>query len=93
MQQVAALTKPAHVDALLQRCGGGEGARGKERAAWGACILLFTDKPATPPLFKSLAAQYAGKLVRPRLESPPGSFTTQEPLHPYTLCPEQCNKG
>ncbi len=80
------------MDALLQRCGGGDGARGKERAAWGACILLFTDKPATPPLFKSLAAQYAGKLVRLCLGPPPGSLSTLEPLLPNSLCPE-CNKG
>ena len=65
--QVTALSKPAQLDALLARCGGSAaGAKGtaKGAAAWGACVLLFTDKAATPPLFKSLAAQYAGKLVR-----------------------------
>ncbi len=61
--QVTALSKPAQVDTLLQRCGG-SGGSGKGAAAWGACILLFTDKSATPPLYKSLAAQYASKLVR-----------------------------
>lgn len=60
------MSKPAQLDALLARCGGSAGAKGaaKVAAAWGACVLLFTDKAATPPLYKSLAAQYAGKLVR-----------------------------
>lgn len=64
--QVTALSKPAQLDALLARCGGSAGAKGttKGAAAWGACVLLFTDKAATPVLYKSLAAQYAGKLVR-----------------------------
>ena len=64
--QVTALSKPAQLDALLARCGGGGGAKGaaKGAASWGACVLLFTDKLTTPPLYKSLAAQYAGKLVR-----------------------------
>ena len=42
---------------------GGKGGGGKEAAAWGACVLLFTDKKDTSPLYKSLAGQYAGKVA------------------------------
>ena len=46
------------------RGGDGKAKKGaKSGAAWGGCVLLFSDKKQTSPLYKSLAAQYAGKLA------------------------------
>ena len=66
--QVATLTKQAHLDALLQRCGSeiasGSGSSGRGgAAAWGACMVLATDKATTSPLYLSLAANFNGKLA------------------------------
>ena len=38
-------------------------AGGKPAAAWGVCILLLTAKTSTAPMYKSLAAQFEGKLA------------------------------
>ncbi len=35
----------------------------KAAAAWGVCILLLTAKANTSPMYKSLAAQFEGKLA------------------------------
>ena len=35
----------------------------KAAAAWGVCILLLTAKANTAPMYKSLAAQFDGKLA------------------------------
>ena len=35
----------------------------KAAAAWGVCILLLTAKANTSPMYKSLAAQFDGKLA------------------------------
>ena len=64
--QVTVLTSGEKLEAFLQRCGGGDGKAkkgAKSGAAWGGCVLLFSDKKQTSPLYKSLAAQYAGKLA------------------------------
>lgn len=65
--QVTVLSSGNKLEAFLQRCGGpGEGKAkkgAKSGAAWGGCVLLFSDKKETSPLYKSLAAQYAGKLA------------------------------
>ena len=60
------LSSNEKLDTFLQRCGGGDGkakAGAKSGASWGGCVLLFSDKKQTSPLYKSLAAQYAGKLA------------------------------
>ena len=62
------LGSPDKLEAFLARCGGGgssgKGKKpGKDGASWGGCVLLFSDKKQTSPLYKSLAAQYAGKLA------------------------------
>lgn len=59
---------PDKLEAFLARCGGGgssgKGKKpGKDGASWGGCVLLFSDKKQTSPLYKSLASQYAGKLA------------------------------
>jgi len=56
---VELLATEAEMDAALGRCMGS----GKDRAAWSMCLLLFTDKTDTPPMFKSLALQYEGDVV------------------------------
>lgn len=66
--QVTVLGSPDKLEAFLARCGGGGSSRkgkkpGKDGASWGGCVLLFSDKKQTSPLFKSLASQYAGKLA------------------------------
>ena len=64
--QVAVLSSTEKLETFLQRCGGGDGkakAGAKSGASWGGCVLLFSDKQKTSPLYKSLAAQYAGKLA------------------------------
>ena len=60
------LSSADKVDAFLGQCGGGDGKAKKNvgsGAAWGGCVLLFSDKKQTSPLYKSLAAQHAGKLA------------------------------
>ena len=64
--QVTVLSSGEKLEAFLERCGGGDGKAkksAKSGAAWGGCVLLFSDKKQTSPLYKSLAAQYAGKLA------------------------------
>ena len=64
--QVTVLSSGNKLEAFLQRCGGDDGKSkksAKSGAAWGGCVLLFSDKKQTSPLYKSLAAQYAGKLA------------------------------
>ncbi|CAL5222385.1 g4741 [Coccomyxa viridis] len=65
-QKVTVLSSGEKLEAFLERCGGGDGKAkksAKSGAAWGGCVLLFSDKKQTSPLYKSLAAQYAGKLA------------------------------
>ena len=62
------LGSPDKLEAFLGRCGGGKEAgkgkkAGKDGASWGGCVLLFSDKKQTSPLYKSLSSQYAGKLA------------------------------
>ena len=60
------LSSADKLDAFLGQCGGGDGKAKKgigSGAAWGGCVLLFSDKKQTSPLYRSLAAQYAGKLA------------------------------
>lgn len=52
------VNRKAQLDVLLKRCAGGKGA-----AAWGACVVLITDKATTSPLYLSLAAEFDGKLA------------------------------
>ena len=76
------------LEAFLQRCGGGEagggGAKGKkvgkDGASWGGCVLLFSDKKATSPLYKSLAAQHAGKLAFGEVRARCGPFALYHPV-------------
>lgn len=66
---MAVLGSPDKLEAFLGRCGGsGQGGKGKkpsgrDGASWGGCVLLFSDKKQTSPLFKSLSSQFAGKLA------------------------------
>lgn len=65
---MAVLGSPDKLEAFLGRCGGGKEAgkgkkAGKDGALWGGCVLLFSDKKQTSPLYKSLSSQYAGKLA------------------------------
>ena len=68
--KVTQLPSPEKLPGFLQRCGGAGGgggeAKGKKArdgASWGGCVILFSDKKQTSPLYKSLAAQHAGKLA------------------------------
>ena len=64
--QVTVLSSADKLDAFLGQYGGGDGKSkkaGRSGAAWGGCVLLFSDKKQTSPLYRSLAAQYAGKLA------------------------------
>lgn len=58
--KVTSISKLSQLSTLYQQCGGAAGAAA---AAWGVCMLLLTDKGTTAPLYKSLAAQYAGKVA------------------------------
>lgn len=58
--KVATVNKAAQLQELLQQCSSNSS---KDAAAWSVCVLLFTAKSATAPLYKSLAAQYAGKIA------------------------------
>lgn len=50
---VAQITSKAELDDVMGRCSG----RGKSRASWSLCVLLFTEKKDTSPMLKSLAMQ------------------------------------
>ena len=54
------INRQAQLDALLKRC---STASGRGAAAWGACVVLVTDKATTSPLYLSLAAEFDGKLA------------------------------
>lgn len=66
-QKVTVIPSADAMTAFLQRCGGPGGGKGKKQgkdgASWGGCVLLFSDKKQTSPLYKSLAAQFAGRLA------------------------------
>ena len=49
------------MDELLRRCSGGGKDRG--RAAWSLCLLLFSAKTATSPMYSALANQFDGKVA------------------------------
>jgi hypothetical protein len=55
------------LDALLTQCGGGGGGRGArrggDRAAWGLCAVLVTDKAEAPSLLRALSSAYRGKVA------------------------------
>jgi len=53
---VASATSQQAVDQALARCRSGA-------AAWSLCALLFTQKPETAPMLKSLAMQYEGDIL------------------------------
>lgn len=58
----------ADLDALLEACGGGGGGkrgakRGGDKAAWGLCAVLVTDKPEAPSLLRALSSAYRGKVA------------------------------
>ncbi len=52
----------AQVEELLRRCSGG-GGKEKGRAAWGLCLLLFSAKASTSPMYSALANQFDGKVA------------------------------
>ena len=65
--QQNAVIRPPQVDELLRRC---SGASGKDkglslsgRAAWSLCLLLFSAKTATSPMYSALANQFDGKVA------------------------------
>lgn len=58
--KVVTVNKPAQLTELLQRCSSNSG---QDAATWSVCVLLFTAKTETAPLYKSLSAQYAGKVA------------------------------
>lgn len=58
--KVTTVNKQPQLQELLQRC---SSKSGKDPAAWSVCVLLFTAKAETAPLYKSLSAQYAGKIA------------------------------
>ncbi len=103
--QVTVLSSGNKLDDFLQRCGGGVGKvkkGAKSGASWGGCVVLFSDKKQTSPLYKSLAAQYAGKLAfaevctalshplpakLPHLKSPAGWAPRKPEMHaPAVRC-------
>mmetsp|Transcript_8750 Transcript_8750/g.22499 ORF Transcript_8750/g.22499 Transcript_8750/m.22499 type:complete len:462 (-) Transcript_8750:106-1491(-) len=47
------------LSSILGRCSGS----GKGKAGWSTCVLLFTTKQETAPMFKNLALQYEGDVV------------------------------
>jgi hypothetical protein len=67
---VVPLRRSAAVDELMHACGAstskGKGMQsaqgGKHEASWGLCAVLVTDKDESPPLLRSIALQYRGKV-------------------------------
>lgn len=68
---VVSLRDRKGLDAFLATCGGSAGghkagakAGGKDGAAasWALCVVLVTDKPETPPLYRALSGAYKGKV-------------------------------
>jgi len=57
---VSVITKEAHMGDFLKKSGGSVAKGGPK---WGASVLLFTAKPQTSALYKSLALRYKGKLA------------------------------
>ena len=52
------------LDELLRRCSSGDSTRkDKGRANWDLCMLLFTAKTSTPPMYAALANQFDGKVA------------------------------
>ena len=70
------------MDELLQKCAPGAAAK------WGLCVLLFTSKATTAPMFTALANQFHGKVafgeVRPK---------TLSPTPPRRLLSSVCHQG
>ena len=60
--KVDGLADAKGVDAWIGRAGGRAGTAGS--ASWGgAAVLLLTDKPAPPPMWKALAGQFEGRVA------------------------------
>ena len=57
-QDVTLLSSQDSLETWLDK----ECAGSNRKARWGACMILFTDKSQTSPLYKSLALRYRGKL-------------------------------
>ncbi|GBF92518.1 disulfide isomerase [Raphidocelis subcapitata] len=60
----------ADLDALLQACGGGGGGKqggkragGGDKASWGLCAVLVSDKPEAPSLLRALSSAYRGRVA------------------------------
>ena len=51
------------MEELLRRCSGGGGSKDRGRAAWSLCLLLFSAKTATSPMYSALANQFDGKVA------------------------------
>jgi protein disulfide-isomerase A6 len=70
------LSRRADLDSFLVRCGGdggGSGAKrggGAERAAWGLCVVLLTDKAEAPSLLRALSSAYRGRAAFGVLRAP-----------------------
>jgi hypothetical protein len=68
------LRSKADLDVLLAACGGG-GGRGKrsgggDKAAWGLCAVLMTDKADAPSLLRALSSAFRGKVAFGVLRAP-----------------------
>jgi protein disulfide-isomerase A6 len=61
--KVDSLRNKSQLQDFLKRCSGGSKLKSKQNAAWGLCVVLVTDKPGTPSLWKALSAVYAGKVA------------------------------
>lgn len=57
---ISRLSKLRQMEDFLKQCGGKQS---KDKASWHACVLLFTERPSTSPLYRSLSFMYLGKMI------------------------------
>jgi len=57
---VVVLKKQRHIEEFLERC---SGRKGKDKAAWRLCVLLFTERTTTSAAYKSISFMYEDKIL------------------------------
>lgn len=59
------LRSTSDLGAVMARCGGAKGRRGgaSDKASWGLCAVLLTDKAEAPSLLRALSSAFRGRVA------------------------------